>query len=65
MPDFSIGCKMTQKNRTSFMYDPIPYFLCGNYSFLNLEIVANSFCYGNYSREESILGRKLYEEIRC
>ena len=49
MPDFSIGCKMTQKNRTSFMYDPIPYFLCGNYSFLNLEIVANSCSQRNVS----------------
>ena len=46
-----------------------------NYSFLNFEIVANSnssvfllnklnFCCGNYSREETIQGRKLYEEIR-
>ena len=50
-----------------------------NYSFLNLEIVANSnscrnisifllnklnFCCRNYSREETIQGRKLYEEIQ-
>ena len=41
----------------------------GNYSFLNLTLFTVTFgnsthrC-GNYSREETIQGRKLYEEIR-
>ena len=41
----------------------------GNYSFLNLSLCTVTFgsstyrC-GNYSREETIQGRKLYEEIR-
>ena len=41
----------------------------GNYSFLNLTLCTVTFGYspcrcGNYSREETIQGRKLYEEIR-
>ena len=42
----------------------------GNYSFLNLTLCTVTFDHstyrcGNYSREETIQGRKLYEEIRC
>ena len=55
------------------------YSFRGNYSFFNLEIVVNSnsccnisisylinciSACGNYSRAETIQGRKLYEEIR-
>ena len=45
----------------------------GNYSFLNLALFTVTFdlyfinlnsCRVNYSREETIQGRKLYEEIR-
>ena len=41
----------------------------GNYSFLNLTLCTVTFAHstyrcGNYSREETIQGRKLYEEIR-
>ena len=45
------------------------YSFRGNYSFLNLTLCTVTFgnstyrC-GNYSREETIQGRKLYEEIR-
>ena len=51
--------------------DP-PYFR-GNYSFLNLALFTVTFdlyfinlnsCRGNYSREETIQGRKLFAEIR-
>ena len=46
---------------------------CGNYSFLNLALFTVTFdlyfitlnsCRGNYSREETIQGRKLFAEIR-
>ena len=46
-----------------------PYSFRGNYSFLNLTLCTVTFgnstyrC-GSYSREETIQGRKLYEEIR-
>ena len=41
----------------------------GNYSSLNLTLCTLTFCHspyrcGNYSREETIQGRKLYEEIQ-
>ena len=45
----------------------------GNYSFLNLALFTVTFdlyfinlnsCCGNYSREETIQGRKLFAEIR-
>ena len=45
------------------------YSFRGNYSFFNLTLCTVTFgnsiyrC-GNYSREETIQGRKLYEEIR-
>ena len=46
---------------------------CGNYSFLNLALFTVTFdlyyinlnsCRGNYSREETIQGRKLFAEIQ-
>ena len=45
------------------------YSFRGNYSFLNLIVCAMNFGHstyrcGSYSREETIQGRKLYEEIR-
>ena len=45
------------------------YSFRGNYSFLNLTLCTVTFDHstyrcGNYSREETIQGRKLYEEIR-
>ena len=56
---------------------PTPTLETNKHSFLSLEIVANSkscsntfllnklnFCCRNYSREETIQGRKLYEEMR-
>ena len=43
--------------------------LRGNYSFLSLTLCTVTFCHstyrcGNYSREETIQGRKLFAEIR-
>ena len=51
------------------IYHISAYSFRGNYSFLNLTLCTVTFgnstqrC-GNYSREETIQGRKLYEEIR-
>ena len=51
------------------MYRISSYSFRGNYSFLNLTLCTVTFgnstyrC-GNYSGEETIQGRKLYEEIR-
>ena len=52
-----------------FTYRISSYSFRGNYSFLNLTLCTVTFgnstyrC-GYYSREETIQGRKLYEEIR-
>ena len=52
-----------------FAYRISSYSFRGNYSFLNLTLCTVTFgnstyrC-GNYSREETIQGRKLYEEMR-
>ena len=45
------------------------YSFRGNYSFLNLTLCTvtfnhSTYRWGNYSREETIQGRKLYEKIR-
>ena len=52
-----------------FIYRISSYSFRGNYSFLNLTLCTvtlghSTYRCGNYSREETIQGRKLYEEIR-
>ena len=56
-----------------FMYRISANSFRGNYSFLNLALFTVTFdlyfinlnsCSGNYSREETIQGRKLFAEIR-
>ena len=51
------------------IYHISSYSFRGNYSFLNLTLCTvtlgnSTYRCGNYSREETIQGRKLYEEIR-
>ena len=68
---------MTHQNRTSFKYVSLYRISAnsfrGNYSFLNLALFTVTFdlyfinlnsCRRNYSREETIQGRKLFAEIR-
>ena len=52
-----------------FIYRISSYSFRGNYSFLNLTLCTVTFVHstyrcGNYSREETIQGRKLFAEIR-
>ena len=60
---------MSTTLQTQTMYRISSYSFRGNYSFLNLTLCTVTFDHstyrcGNYSREETIQGRKLYEEIR-
>ena len=60
---------VTGVGSSDLIYHMSSYSFRGNYSFLNLTLCTVTFgnityrC-GNYSREKTIQGRKLYEEIR-
>ena len=61
--------ELTEDSSIKIMYRISSYSFRGNYSFLNLTLFTVTFgdstygC-GNYSREETIQGRKLFAEIR-
>jgi hypothetical protein len=67
---FEIQMLRVSKFLYSNVYRISSYSFRGNYSFLNLTLCNtvsfgdSAYKCGNYSREETIQGQKLYEEIR-
>ena len=72
-----LECRLGRQKHNDFIffaYCISSYSFHGNYSFLNLEIqrslyirpkvTVHTYVCGNYLREETIQGRKLYEDIR-
>ena len=51
---------MSNMNDYIFSFTVFPQIVAANFNFLPNKL---NFCCGKYSREETIQGRKLYEEI--